>query len=63
MELQGFYDLGIQPKAGIIEQKLTCPKCSPERKNKQDKCLSVNIEKGFYNCHHCGWSGNVKSWI
>jgi len=59
MELQGFFDLGIQPKAGMVEQKLTCPKCSPERKNKQDKCLSVNIEKGFYNCHHCGWSGNV----
>lgn len=55
-----FNELGIYPKGSYNEQKITCPKCSPERKNKQDKCLSINIEKGLYNCHHCGWSGNVK---
>lgn len=59
-ELQDFLDIGIEVKPGRIEQKVTCPKCSPERKNKQDKCLSVNLDKGVYNCHHCGWSGNVK---
>lgn len=59
-ELQDFLDLKIEVKPGRVEQKVLCPKCSPERKNKQDKCLSVNLEKGVYNCHHCGWSGNVK---
>ncbi len=26
--------------------KTTCPACTPERKNKSDRCLSVNIAKG-----------------
>lgn len=55
-----FNKLGIYPKGSYNEQKLICPKCSPDRKNKKDPCLSINLEKGLYNCHHCGWSGNVK---
>jgi twinkle protein len=39
--------------------KTQCPKCSQERKNKQDLCLSVNIDEGVYNCHHCSWKGKV----
>ena len=33
--------------------KTTCPACSPERKNKSDRCLSVNIKEGVAKCHHC----------
>jgi twinkle protein len=55
-----FEELGIYPKGSHNEQKVICPKCSPERKNKKDPCLSINLDKGLYNCHHCGWSGNVK---
>lgn len=33
--------------------KTTCPACTPERKNKSDRCLSVNIAKGVAKCHHC----------
>ena len=33
--------------------KTTCPACTPNRKNKKDKCLSVNIAKGVAKCHHC----------
>lgn len=33
--------------------KTTCPACSPERKNKKDRCLSVNVAKGVAKCHHC----------
>ena len=33
--------------------KLVCPACSPERKNKRDRSLSVNIAKGVAKCHHC----------
>lgn len=40
--------------------KTTCPKCSSTRKNKRDKCLSVDIDKGLFNCHNCGWSGTTK---
>ena len=39
--------------------KTTCPFCSETRKNKHDPCLSVNIDTGQYNCHHCGKSGNM----
>lgn len=39
--------------------KTQCPKCSQDRKNKKDLCLSVNIEEGLYRCHHCDWHGKV----
>ena len=41
------------------ELKTKCPQCSHTRKNKADKPLSVNIDKGVYNCHNCGWGGSV----
>ena len=55
-----FEELGIKIKNQRGNQKTQCPKCSHERKNKSDRCLSVDLEKGVYNCHHCGWSGTVK---
>ena len=33
--------------------KVVCPACSPDRKNKRDRSLSVNIGKGVAKCHHC----------
>ena len=41
--------------------KYTCPKCSATRKNKADKCLSVNFadDAVLYKCHNCNWSGSV----
>lgn len=41
--------------------KQTCPKCSAERKNKTDKCLSVTFadDAVLYKCHNCDWSGAV----
>ena len=33
--------------------KTICPSCTPERKNKKDRCLSVNVAKGVAKCHHC----------
>src|SRR3989304_1190137 len=40
--------------------KTICPKCSNDRKNKSDKCLSVDVEHGIWNCHNCGWKGTLK---
>jgi hypothetical protein len=60
--MNSFFQLGInvdQLKGG--NQKTTCPKCSSSRKNKIDRCLSVNIEKETWFCHHCGWSSGLKN--
>ena len=43
-------------------QKTTCPKCSPNRRNKHDQCLSVKIDEdggAVWKCHHCEWKGNL----
>lgn len=49
---------------GIVAEKTgkyTCPECSSTRKNKSDKCLSVQFQfdKVLYKCHNCSWSGAV----
>jgi twinkle protein len=54
-------NLGIKLRRRSGTEKTTCPKCSESRRNKKDPCLSVNITEGVYNCHNCGWKGNVKS--
>lgn len=48
------------PMNGGIERFTTCPQCSASRKKKNAKCLSINIEKEIWNCHHCGWKGTLK---
>ena len=54
-------ELGINLKGKLSGQiKSVCPKCSESRKNKKDLCLSVNIEEGTFNCHHCDFKGRVK---
>jgi twinkle protein len=59
--MKTFHDFGIDignKTTGKI--KTQCPKCSHTRKNKRDKCLSVDIDKGLFNCHNCGFSGTTK---
>ena len=59
--MKTFQDFGIDignKSSGKIKTK--CPQCSASRKNKSDKCLSVDIDKGLFNCHNCGWSGTTK---
>lgn len=41
------------------DQKVLCPICSNTRKNKFEKCLSINVAKGTYHCFNCDWSGSV----
>lgn len=53
-------DFGISIQGGASgETDTQCPQCSSQRKKKSARCLSVNVEKGTWHCHHCGWSGGV----
>ena len=52
-------NLGITIKKRNGQFKTICPKCSNDRRNKKERCLSVDVDKGLYNCHHCGWSGSA----
>jgi twinkle protein len=58
--LKTWADFGIDiPSGRSGEIDLTCPKCSPQRKKKNARCLSVNVEKGVFSCAHCGFSGGL----
>lgn len=52
---------GIDPQK-VRGSKSTCPKCSADRKNKKDKCLSVDVETGLFHCHNCGWKGTAATY-
>lgn len=58
-----FSDFGIEVPPGATggEIRTTCPQCSGERKKSREKCLSVSLSDGVWNCHHCGWSGGLKN--
>jgi twinkle protein len=61
MFIQEFLDLGITPKGNKVEQKVICPRCIQLGKtNWKDTCLSINLEKGLYNCHKCEFQGKIK---
>lgn len=61
--MKSYDDYGIElaNKFGAGESYTTCPKCSKERRKKHVKCLSVNLDKQVWCCHHCGWSGSLKT--
>src|ERR1700752_98282 len=59
--MKSFRDFGIElPGTAAGQEYATCPKCSSQRKKKSAKCLSVNLDEGIWNCHHCGWSGTLR---
>ena len=59
--MSDFADFGINV-TGLrgVEAKTTCPQCSPHRKKSKYPCLNVNLERGVWNCWHCGWTGSLK---
>ncbi len=57
--MKTFQEFGIELRRSSGEEDTTCPQCSESRKNKRARCLSVNIDKGVWTCHHCGWSGGL----
>lgn len=48
-----FEKYGIDPSK-VRVGKTVCPKCSHTRKNRNDKCLSVDLATGMFNCHNAG---------
>lgn len=58
--MKQFADFQIEIIGAGPQVYTTCPQCRESRRKKNAKCLSVNIENGIWNCHHCGWSGSLK---
>ena len=58
--MKTFADYGIDVRSSASgETYTTCPECSSQRRKKKAKCLGVNVEKGTWICHHCGWKGGL----
>jgi twinkle protein len=57
--MKTFADFHIETHGRSGEIDTTCPQCSPTRKKKSARCLSVNVERGTWLCHHCGWAGGL----
>ena len=59
--MRAYSDFGIDIPAGRNsgKMKVICPKCHDRRKDKRDKSLSVDLGKGVWHCHYCGWSGTI----
>jgi twinkle protein len=57
-----YVEAGIELPATATgpEVLTTCPRCRGERKKPYAKCLSVNIVKRCWLCHHCGWTGGLR---
>lgn len=57
---KSFEDFGIDVDPhGSGHVRALCPQCSPGRRKSYDKCLSVDLDKGVWFCHHCGFSGGL----
>lgn len=56
-----YSDYGIQIPYGRAagQVKTYCPQCRDSRHNKSDKSLSVDLDRGIWLCHHCGWKGTL----
>lgn len=54
------YDIQIPYGKRSGKVKTFCPKCHMERHDKRDKSLSVDLDKGVWNCHYCSWAGHLE---
>lgn len=61
--MASFQDFGIDvPMGARGDVKARCPECSHTHSagKRGMKDLSVNIDKGVWNCHRCGWKGGLE---
>lgn len=63
MNNYSYYGIELNTNKTSGEATALCPKCSAERKpeHRRIKCLSVNLDKGVWNCNHCGFKGGLKT--
>ena len=60
--MKQFIDYGITGISIALggQQRTICPECSHSRQTKpNEKCLSVDVNKKTWYCHHCAWSGGI----
>ncbi len=59
--MANYSDYGIDIPNGKTagQVRALCPKCSHERKNKRDKCLSINLDTSVWNCKNCDFKGHL----
>ena len=59
--MKDYRDFGIEIPYGRTSGnvKTYCPQCRDSRHNKHDKSLSVDLDKGVWNCHYCGWASGL----
>ena len=59
MKTYSEYGIEIPGGRSYGQIKTFCPQCHDSRHDKRDKSLSVNLDKGVWNCHYCGWKGSL----
>lgn len=59
--IDSWSDVGLNVNLNATAVKTKCPSCSHTRRNKSEKCLSVNPQKGVANCHNCGDTFVIRS--
>lgn len=52
-------DVGISTYRTTGREKVRCPECDGTRSDKRDKSLSLDHDKGVWNCHYCNWAGSL----
>jgi twinkle protein len=58
--MKTFADYGIDTRGRTTGNvKVICPQCSHQRRHRKEPCLSVDVERGVWKCHHCGWAGHL----
>lgn len=59
--MKDYRDFGIEIPYGKRSGKVKCfcPQCHSSRRDKRDKSLSIDLDKGVWNCHYCGWGGTI----
>jgi twinkle protein len=59
--IKSWSDVGVNALRTNGKVKVVCPACHDRRKDKRDKCLSVDIGKNVAHCHYCGVSYVIDS--
>lgn len=54
------FGINIPPNRTTGKYRMICPNCNDRRTNKRDKCLSIDIDRGLFKCHYCGFCGCAK---